>query len=81
MQDLIDSIKEIWNYRTLNCTKRDKGGYEIISGHRRKYACEKAGIKQVPVLIRDMDKNLAVITVVDSNLQRQDILPRKAFAF
>ena len=82
MQDLIDSIKKHGIIEPLIVRKRDKGGYEIISGHRRKYACEKAGIKQVPVLIRDMDKNLAVITVVDSNLQRQDILPsEKAFAF
>ena len=82
MQDLIDSIKKYGIIEPLIVRKRDKGGYEIISGHRRKYACEKAGIKQVPVLIRDMDKNLAVITVVDSNLQRQDILPsEKAFAF
>lgn len=62
--------------------KREKGGYEIVSGHRRKYACEKAGIEQVPVLVRDMDKNMAIITLVDSNLQRSDILPsEKAFAF
>ena len=82
MQDLIDSIKKYGIIEPLIVRKRDKGGYELISGHRRKYACEKAGIKQVPVLIRDMDKNLAVITVVDSNLQRQDILPsEKAFAF
>ena len=82
MQDLIDSIKKYGIIEPLIVRKRDKGGYEIISGHRRKYACEKAGIKQVPVLIRDMDKNLAIITVVDSNLQRQDILPsEKAFAF
>ena len=82
MQDLIDSIKKYGIIEPLIVRKRDKGGYEIISGHRRKYACVKAGIKQVPVLIRDMDKNLAVITVVDSNLQRQDILPsEKAFAF
>ena len=82
MQDLIDSIKKYGIIEPLIVRKRDKGGYEIISGHRRKYACAKAGIKQVPVLIRDMDKNLAVITVVDSNLQRQDILPsEKAFAF
>ena len=82
MKDLIDSIKKYGIIEPLIVRKRDKGGYEIISGHRRKYACEKAGIKQVPVLIRDMDKNLAVITVVDSNLQRQDILPsEKAFAF
>lgn len=53
-----------------------------MSGHRRKYACEKAGIKQVPVLVRDMDRNMAIITLVDSNLQRQNVLPsEKARAF
>ena len=82
MEDLIESIKEYGVIEPLIVRNREKGGYEIVSGHRRKYACVKAGIKQVPVLIRDMDKNLAVITVVDSNLQRQDILPsEKAFAF
>ena len=82
MEDLIESIKKYGVIEPLIVRKREKGGYEIISGHRRKYACEKAGIKQIPVLIRDMDKNLAIITVVDSNLQRQDILPsEKAFAF
>ena len=82
MEDLIESIKEYGVIEPLIVRKRDKGGYEIISGHRRKYACEKAGIKQIPVLIRDMDKNTAIITLVDSNLQRSDILPsEKAFAF
>ena len=82
MEDLIESIKKYGVIEPLIVRKREKGGYEIISGHRRKYACEKAGIKQIPVLIRDMNKELATITVVDSNLQRQDILPsEKAFAF
>lgn len=82
MEDLIESIKKYGVIEPLIVRKRENGGYEIISGHRRKYACEKAGIKQIPVLIRDMNKDLATITVVDSNLQRQDILPsEKAFAF
>lgn len=82
MQDLIESIKQNGVIEPLIVRKREKGGYEIVSGHRRKYACEKAGIEQVPVLIRDIDKNLATITLVDSNLQRSDILPsEKAFAF
>lgn len=75
MADLVESIKKYGIIEPLIVRKRDEGGYEIISGHRRKYACEKAGIKQIPVLIRDMNKDLATITVVDSNLQRQDILP------
>ena len=59
MQDLIESIKKYGVIEPLIVRKREKGGYEIISGHRRKYACEKAGIKQIPVLIRDMDKKLS----------------------
>ncbi len=82
MKDLIESIKEYGVIEPLIVRNREKGGYEIVSGHRRKYACEKAGKKQVPVLIRDMDKDMAIITLVDSNLQRSDILPsEKAFAF
>ena len=82
MKDLIESIKKYGVIEPLIVRNREEGGYEIVSGHRRKYACEKAGKKQVPVLIRDMDKNMAIITLVDSNLQRSDILPsEKAFAF
>ena len=82
MKDLIESIKEYGVIEPLIVRKREEGGYEIVSGHRRKYACEKAGKKQVPVLIRDMDKDMAIITLIDSNLQRSDILPsEKAFAY
>ena len=82
MKDLIESIKKYGVIEPLIVRNRKEGGYEIVSGHRRKYACEKAGKKQVPVLIRDMDKDMAIITLVDSNLQRSDILPsEKAFAF
>ena len=82
MEDLIESIKEYGVIEPLIVRNREKGGYEIVSGHRRKYACEKAGKTEVPVLVRDMDKNMAIITLVDSNLQRSDILPsEKAFAY
>lgn len=82
MDLLIESIKQYGVMEPLIVRKREKGGFEIVSGHRRKYACEKAGIEEIPVLVRDMDKNLAIITLVDSNLQRSDILPsEKAFAF
>lgn len=82
MEDLIESIKEYGVIEPLIVRNREKGGYEIVSGHRRKYACEKAGKTEVPVLVRDMDKNMAIITLVDSNLQRSDILPNeKAFAY
>ena len=82
MEDLIESIKEYGVIEPLIVRNREKGGYEIVSGHRRKYACEKAGKTEIPVLVRDMDKNMAIITLVDSNLQRSDILPsEKAFAY
>lgn len=82
MEDLIESIKEYGVIEPLIVRNREKGGYEIVSGHRRKYACEKAGKTEVPVLVRDMDKDMAIITLVDSNLQRSDILPsEKAFAY
>jgi len=82
MKDLIESIKEYGVIEPLIVRTREKGGYEILSGHRRKYACKKAGMIEVPILVRDMDKDMAIITVVDSNLQRSDILPsEKAFAY
>ena len=82
MEILTESIKQYGVIDPLIVRKRDEGGYEILSGHRRKYACEKAGIKQVPVSVREMDRNMAIITLVDSNLQRENILPsEKAFAF
>lgn len=82
MEELIESIKEYGVIEPLIVRNREKGGYEIVSGHRRKYACEKAGKTEIPVLVRDMDKNMAIITLVDSNLQRSDILPsEKAFAY
>ena len=58
------------------------GEYEVISGHRRLHACKKAGIETVPALITDMDRDAAAIALVDSNLQREKILPsEKAFAY
>ena len=60
----------------------DNGEYEVISGHRRLYACKKAGIEKVPALIREMDRDEATIALVDSNLHREKILPsEKAFAY
>ena len=60
----------------------DNGEYEVISGHRRLHACKKAGIETVPALITDMDRDAAAIALVDSNLQREKILPsEKAFAY
>ena len=60
----------------------ENGTYEVISGHRRLYACKKAGIETVPALIVDMDRDTAAIALVDSNLHREHILPsEKAFAY
>jgi len=60
----------------------ETGGYEIVAGHRRKRACEIAGLKRMPVIIRDLDDDEAVIILVDSNLQREVVLPsEKAFAY
>ena len=82
MAELVESVRQYGIIEPLIVRTREQGGYEILSGHRRKYACEKAGIKNVPVFIREMDRNMAIITLVDSNLQRQNVLPsEKAKAF
>ena len=82
MVELVESVRQYGIIEPLIVKTREQGGYEILSGHRRKYACEKAGIKNVPVFIREMDRNMAIITLVDSNLQRQNVLPsEKAKAF
>ena len=58
------------------------GGYELVSGHRRKRACELAGLETMPVIVRELDDDAAAILVVDSNLQREDLLPsERAFAY
>ena len=82
MEDLIESIKQYGVLEPILVRKREEGGYEILSGHRRTYACEMAGIKEVPAIIREMNKDMAIITLVDSNLQRQNVLlSEKAKAF
>lgn len=82
LQAMADSIRDYGVISPLVVRPRDEGGYEIISGHRRKKACEKAGIDTVPAFIRDMDRDTAVIALVDSNLHREHILPsEKAFAY
>lgn len=82
MEDLIESIKQYGVLEPILVRKRNEGGYEILSGHRRTYACAMAGIKEVPAIIREMNKDMAIITLVDSNLQRQNVLPsEKAKAF
>ncbi len=75
MQATIESIKSYGVLVPAIVRPRKKGGYEIIAGHRRKYACEQAGTKTMPVIVRDLDDNEATIIMVDSNLQRENILP------
>lgn len=65
-----------------HCTYQREGRYEVISGHRRKHAAELVGLETVPVIIRDLTDDEAVIAMVDANLQREEILPsEKAFAY
>lgn len=81
MEMLIESIRENGVLYPIICRKKD-GRYEIISGHRRKYACQKLGISEMPVIERELTKEEAVIAMVDSNLQRESILPsEKARAY
>ena len=82
MQQTIESIKEYGVLVPAIARLREDGGYELISGHRRKHACELAGIDTMPVIVRDLDRNAATIIMVDSNLQRETILPsEKAKAY
>ena len=75
MQQTVESVPGI-------ARPREDGGYEIVSGHRRKHACELASLKTMPFIIRDIDRNTATIIMVDSNLQRENILPsEKAKAY
>ena len=82
MEQLKESIREYGVLSPLLVRPRGDGRYEIVSGHRRKAACEALGITELPVLIRDMTDDEAVILMVDSNIQREHILPsEKAFAY
>ena len=82
MDELIESVKENGVLSPIVVRPHPEGGYEILSGHRRARACERAGITEVPVVVKDLDDDTAVILLVDSNLQREHILPsEKAFAY
>lgn len=82
MDALVESIKENGVLTPILVRGLENGEYEVISGHRRLHACEKAGITKVPVMIKDMDRDEAAIQLVDSNLHREHILPsEKAFAY
>ena len=77
-----ESIAQYGVLTPLIARPLEEGGYEIISGHRRAHAAEMAGLTEVPVLVRDMDNDAATVLMVDSNLQRENILPsERAFAF
>ena len=75
MKETAKSIGDVGVLTPAIVRPRKEGGYEIISGHRRKRACELAGLEKMPAIVRDMDDDTAVITMVDSNLQRENILP------
>lgn len=82
MEMLVESIKNYGIITPLVVRPLDTGGYEIISGHRRTAACEKAGIEKVPAFVRSMDRDAAIVALVDCNLQREHLLPsEKAFAY
>ena len=82
MADTAESIREYGVLVPALARPRNGGGYELISGHRRKRGCELAGLETMPVIVRDMDDDAAVIVMVDSNIKRESLLPsERAFAF
>ena len=82
MQRTVESVAQYGVLAPLLARPRPEGGYEIISGHRRQHAAELAGLETLPVIIRNMDDDAAVLLMVDSNLQRENILPsERAFAY
>ena len=82
MIDTAESIKQYGVLVPAIARPRENGGYELVSGHRRKRACELANLETMPVIIRKLDDDAATIIMVDSNLQRENILPsERAFAF
>lgn len=82
MLDTADSIREYGVLVPAIARPDPNGGYELISGHRRKRGCEMAGLQTMPVIIRDLDDDAAVLVMVDSNIQREELLPsERAFAY
>ena len=75
MQETAESVKEYGVLVPALARPREDGGYELIAGHRRKHACELVGLATMPVIVRDIDRDAATIIMVDSNLQRENILP------
>ena len=82
MQRTVESVEQYGVLSPLIARPRPEGGYEIISGHRRQHAAQLAGLNTLPVIVRNMDDDAAVLLMVDSNLQRETILPsERAFAY
>ena len=82
MQRTVESVAQYGVLAPLIARPRPEGGYELISGHRRQHAAQLAGLETLPVIVRNMDDDAAVLLMVDSNLQRENILPsERAFAY
>lgn len=82
MFDTAESVKQYGVLVPAIARPRDEGGYELVAGHRRKRACELAELETMPVIVRNLDDDAAIIIMVDSNLQRENILPsERAFAY
>lgn len=82
MEKIVESIRKFGVLTPALARPLEDGGYELISGHRRLAACQQLGIEKMPVIVREMDDDEAVIAMVDANLQRETILPsEKAFAY
>lgn len=82
MEQTVESIKQIGVVSSLIVRPDPEGGFEILSGHRRLHAAQLAGLETVPVIVKDMDDDAAIIFMVDSNLQRENILPsERAFSY
>ena len=80
MRETVESIKTYGVLQPVIVRPTKDGDYEILSGHRRKHACELAGRKTIPVIVRELDDDAAIIFMVDSNLQRENILPSERAA-
>lgn len=82
MKEMVNSVKEYGVIMPVIVRPKEDGNYEMISGHRRKRACELAGVKQIRCIVKDLSDDEATILMVDSNIQREEILPsEKAFAY
>ena len=82
MKEAVESVKEYGILTPAIVRPREEGGYELVAGHRRKYACELAGLTTMPAIVRDIDRDMATIIMVDTNLQRENISPmEKAQAY